>query len=183
MSDGVTVGRVDTTVAEHWAARRLGDGQRTAATLGRGQPAQPLGPGGVVVRPPGVAPPPHQPTPGTGRERAKRARAHAKHCAHTPGRKTQPPSATVQRSAQTWGLFTTAPTVGQAVAEYAPRMPSAATFRDWHSGWGVRAAVVALPTAAMVNRLIGVICLTSSLQRQGGQRCRADPLGQQRREQ
>jgi hypothetical protein len=34
-----------------------------------------------------------------------------------------------------------------------------ATLRDWHSGWGVRAAVVDLPTAAMGDRLIGVICL------------------------
>ena len=58
-----------------------------------------------------------------------------------------------------------------------------ATFRDWHSGWGVRAAVVDLPTETMVDRLIGVVCLTYSLQMSLGQRLRADPLGQQRRAQ
>jgi hypothetical protein len=38
------------------------------------------------------------------------------------------------------------------------------TFRAWHSGWGVRAAVVALPLEAMVDRLSGVVCVTYSLQ-------------------
>ena len=56
-------------------------------------------------------------------------------------------------------------------------------FRDWHSGWDVRAAVVALPTEAMVDRFIGVVCVTYSLQMQVGQRFSADPLGQQRRKQ
>jgi hypothetical protein len=57
------------------------------------------------------------------------------------------------------------------------------TFRDWHSGWGVRQVVVSLPTATMVDRLIGGVCLTSSLQMSLGQRLSADPLGQQRRAQ
>ena len=61
-------------------------------------------------------------------------------------------------------LFTTALDVSQAVAEYAQRMPIEETFRDWHSGWGARAAVVDLPTEAMVGRLIGVVCVTYSLQ-------------------
>ena len=69
------------------------------------------------------------------------------------------------------------------MAEYVQRMPIEETFRDWHSGWGVRAAVVELPTEAMVDRLIGVICLTYSLQMQVGQRFSADPLGQWRRAQ
>jgi hypothetical protein len=77
-------------------------------------------------------------------------------------------------------LFTTAATVAQAVAAYAQRMPIEETFRDWHTGWGVRAAVVALPTRGMVDRLIGVVCLTYSLQMQLGQRVRTDPGGQQR---
>jgi hypothetical protein len=64
-----------------------------------------------------VAPPKHKQTPGTVRERAKRAKAHAQHCAPKQGRTTKPPRATAQRDAQTWVLFTTAPTVGQAVAE------------------------------------------------------------------
>src|SRR4029434_3579685 len=53
--------------------------------------------------------------------------------------------------------------------------------RDWHSGWGVRAAVVDLPTATMVNRLIGVVCLTYNLQMHLGQRVSADPVARQRR--
>ena len=56
-----------------------------------------------------------------------------------------------------------------------------ATFRDWHSGWGVRAAVVDRPTEAMVDRLMGVVCLPYSLQMHLGQRLSEDPLGQQRR--
>jgi hypothetical protein len=183
LSDWVMVARVYATIAEHLVAGRLVDGQRTAATMGRGRPDQPLVPGWVVVSAAVVAPPKHKQNPGTVRERAKRAKAHAQHRAHKQGRKTKPPSATVQRYAQTWVLFTTAPTVGQAVAEYAQRMPIEETFRDWHSGWDVRAAVVGLPTEAMVDRLIGVVCVTYSLQMQVGQRFSADPLGQQRREQ
>ena len=103
------VARVYTTVAEHLVAGRLVDGQRTAATMGRGRPDQPLVPGWVVVSTAVVAPPKQQ-NPGTARERAQRAKAHAQHRAHKQGRKTKPPSATAQRYAQTWVLFTTAPT-------------------------------------------------------------------------
>ena len=127
--------------------------------------------------------PKHQQNPGTARERAKRARAHAQHRAHKQGRTTKPPRATAQRYAQTWVLCTTAPTVVQAGAEYAQRMPIAETCRDWQSGWGVRTAVVKLPTAAMVDRLIGVVCLTYILQMHLGQRVSVDPRGQQRRAQ
>jgi hypothetical protein len=183
LSDWVMVARVYMTGAEHLRAGRLVDGQRTAATMGRGRPDQPLVPGWVVVSTAVVAPPQHKQNPGTVRERAKRAKAHAQHRAHKQGRKTKPPSATAQRYAQTWVLFITAPTVGQAVAEYAQRMPIEETFRDWHSDWGVRVAVVDLPTEAMVDRLIGMVCVTSSLQMQVGQRFSADPLGQQRRKQ
>jgi hypothetical protein len=183
LSDWVMVARVYATIAAHLVAGRLVDGQRTAATMGRGRPNQPLVPGWVVVSAAIVAPPKHKQNPGTVRERAKRAKAHAQHRAHKQGRKTKPPSATAQRYAQTWVLFTTAPTVEQAVAAYAQRMPIEETFRDWHSGWGVRTAVVDLPTEAMVDRLIGVVCVTYSLQMQVGQRFSADPLGQQRREQ
>jgi hypothetical protein len=164
-------------------AGRLVDGQRTAAAMGRGRPDQPLVPGWVVVSTAVAIPPKHKQNPGTVRERAKRAKAHAQHRAHKQGRKTPPPSAAAQRYAQTWILFTTAPTVAQAVAEDAQRMSIAETFRDWHSGWGVRAAVVDLPLETMVDRLIGVVCLTYSLQMCLGQRLSADPLGQQRRAQ
>jgi hypothetical protein len=183
LSDWVTVAGVYAMVAGHLAAGRLGNGQRTAAAIGRGRPDQPLVPGWVVVSAAVAAPPKHKQNPGTARERAKRAKAHAQHRAHKQGRKTTPPSATAQRYAQTWVLFTTAPTVTQAVAEYAQRMPIEETFRDWHHGWGVRAAVVKLPTAVMVDRLIGVVCLTYNLQMHLGQRGSVDPRGQQRRAQ
>jgi hypothetical protein len=183
LSDWVTVAGVYAIVAEHLAAGRLGVGQRRVASIGRGRPDQPVVPGWVVVSAAVAAPPPHKQNPGTVRERAKRAKAHAQHRAHKQGRKTKPPSAAAQRYAQTWVLFTTAPTVKQAVAEYARRMSIEETFRDWHSGWGVRAAVVDLPTEAMVDRLIGVVCLTYSLQMHLGQRVSTDPVGQQRRAQ
>jgi Transposase DDE domain len=183
LRDWVTVAGVYATVVEHLEAGRLGVGQRTAATMGRGRLEQPLVPGWVVVSAAVTAPPRHKQNPGTARERAKRAKAHAQHRAHKRGRKTTPPSPTVQRYAQTWVLFTTAPTVAQAVAEYTQRMPIEETFRDWHHGWGVRAAVVKLPTAAMVDRLLGVVCLTYNLQMHLGQRVSVDPRGQQRRAQ
>ena len=183
LSDWVTVAGVYAMVAAHLEVGRLVEGQRTAAAMGRGRPDQPLVPGWIVVSTAVATPPKHKQNPGTWREQAKRAKAHAQHRAHKRGRKTKPPSATAQRYAQTWVLFTTAPTVGQAVAEYAQRMPIEETFRDWHSGWGVRAAVVGLPTEAMVNRLIGVVCLTYNLQMHLGQRVSVDPRGQQRRAQ
>ena len=183
VSDWVTVRGVYATVATHLAVGRLVVGQRTAATMGRGRPAQPLVRGWVVVSAAVAALPKHKQNPGTARERAKRAKAHAQHRAHKQGRKTKPPSATAQYYAQTWVLFTTAPTVVQAVAEYAQRMPIEETFRDWHSGWGVRTAVIKLPTAAMVDRLIGVVCLTYNLQMHLGQRVSVAPRGQQRRAQ
>lgn len=183
LSDWVTVAGVYAMVAAHLEAGRLGDGQRTAAAIGCGRPDQPLVPGWVVVSAAVAPPPKHKQNPGTARERAKRAKAHAQHRKHKQGRKTKAPSVAAQRYAQTWVLFTTAPTVAHAVAEYAQRMSIEETFRDWHSGWGVRAAVIALPTETMVDRLIGVVCLTYSLQMGLGQRLSADPLGQQRRAQ
>jgi Transposase DDE domain len=183
LSDWVTVAGIYATVATHLEAKRLVVGQRRMASMGRGRPDQPLVPGWVVVSTAVAAPPKHKQNPGTVRERAKRAKAHAQHQAHKQGRKTKPPSAVAQRYAQTWVLFTTVPTVERAVAEYAQRMSIEETFRDWHSGWGVRAAVVALPTEAMVERLIGVVCLTYNLQMHLGQRVSTDPVAQQRRAQ
>jgi Transposase DDE domain len=179
----VTVAGVYAMVAEHLETGRLVVGQRTAAAMGRGRRDQPLVPGWVVVSAAVVVPPKHKQNPGTERERAKRAQAHVKHRARKYGRHTTPPSVTARRYAQTWILFTTAPTVAHAVAEYAQRMSIEETFRDWHSGWGVRAVAVTLPTETMVDRLIGVVCLTYSLQMCLGQRLSADPLGRQRRAQ
>jgi len=179
----VTVAGVYAMVAAHLEAGRLVVGQRTAAVMGCGRRDQPLVPGWIAVSAAVVAPPKHKQNPGTERERLKRATAHTKQRARKYGRHTTPPSATARRYAQTWVLFTTAPTVAHAVAEYAQRMSIEETFRDWHSGWGVRQVVVALPRETMVDRLIGVVCLTYSLQMSLGQRLSADPLGQQRRAQ
>jgi hypothetical protein len=97
LRDGVTGGGVYATVADPLEARRLMDGQRTAAVMGRGRPDHPLVPGAVVVRTAVVPPPPHQQNPGTARERAQRAKAHAQPRAHKQGRKPTPPSAIAQR--------------------------------------------------------------------------------------
>jgi hypothetical protein len=179
----VTVAGVYAMGAEPLEAGRLVVGQRTAATMGDGQRDQPLVSAWIAVSAAVVVPPQHKQNPGTARERLKRATARAKQRARKYGRHTTPPSATARRYAQTWVLFTTAPTVAHAVAEYAQRMAIEETFRDWHSGWGVRAGVVALPTERMVDRLIGMIGLTYSLQMSLGQRLSADPLGQRRRAQ
>ena len=183
LSDWVTVAGVYAKVAEHLTAGRLRSSHRTAATIGRGRSDQPLVPGWVVVSTAVATLPTHKQNPGTLRERTKRAKAQALHRVHKHGRKTKPPSAIAQRYAHTWVLFTTAPTVRQAVREYAQRMPIEETFRDWHTGWGVRAAVSRLPTEAMVERLSGVVCLAYHLQMQLGQRLSIDPVGQQRRAQ
>src|SRR6266516_347566 len=183
LSDWVTVDGVYTTVADHLEAGRLSVGQRTRATMGRGRSDQPLVPGWIVVSAALMVPPKHKQNPGTVRERAKRAKAHAQHRKHKQGRKTIPPSAVAQRYAQTWVLFTTAPTVTQAVVEYAGRMSIEETYRDWHHHWAVRTAVVGLPTEAMVTRLIGVVCLAYTVQMHLGQRVSVDPTSQQRRAQ
>lgn len=183
LSDWVTVDRVYATVSAHLTAGRLVIGQRTAAMIGRGTGKQPLVPAAIVVSAAVVTPPRHKQNPGTARERAHRAKQHAQHRKHKQGRTTTPPSAVAQRYAQTWVLFTTAPTVAQAVAEYARRMSIEETYRDWHHHWAVRAAVVDLPTETMVARLIGVVCLAYTVQMHLGQRVSVDPLRQQRRSQ
>jgi hypothetical protein len=183
LSDWVTVEGVYTTVAAHLEAGRLRVGQRTRAAMGHGRSDQPLVPGWVVVSAALVTPPTHKQNPGTVRERAKRAKAHAQHRAHKQGRKTTPPRAVAQHYAQTWVLFTTAPTVTQAVVEYAGRMSIEETYRDWHHHWAVRTAVIGLPTEAMVARLIGVVCLAYTVQMHLGQRVSVDPTSQRRRAQ
>jgi hypothetical protein len=80
-------------------------------------------------------------------------------------------------------VLTTAPTVTQAAVEYAGRKAIEETSRDWHHHWAGRAAVVGLPTAAMVARLIGGVCLAYTVQMRLGQRVSMDPIGQQRRAQ
>jgi len=164
LNDWVRVAGVYAKVMEHLAASRLRVGQRAAVTVGNGHATQPLVRGWVVISAAVPAPPRHKQNPGTHRERLTRARRHARHRQHKRGRKTTPPSALAQRYAQTWVLFSTAPTTAQAVREYACRMAIEETFRDWHHHWAVRTATVALPTEAMVTRLIGSVCLAYTLQ-------------------
>ena len=57
------------------------------------------------------------------------------------------------------------------------------TYRDWHHHWAVRAAVVGMPTEAMVARLIGIVCLAYTVQMHLGQRVSENPVGRQRRAQ
>jgi hypothetical protein len=182
-SDGVTVAGVYTTVAAHLEGGRLRVGQRTRATMGRGRSDQPFVPGWLVVSAALVVPPTHQQHPGTGRARAKRAKAHAQHRAHQQGRKTPLPSAVAPRYAQPWLLFTTASTVAQATMAYAGRMSIEETSRDWPHHWAVRAAVGDMPTEAMVTRVIGGVCWAYTVQMSLGQRVCTDPVGQQRRAQ
>ncbi len=183
LSDWVTVAGVYAPVVQHLEAGRLVAGRRAPATLGRGTRAQPLVPAWIVVHDALAAPPRHKQNPGTAQARAARAKAHAQHRKHKRGRKTKAPSAAAQRYAQTGVLFTTAATVHEAVTAYAGRMTIEETYRDWHTGWGVRVAAAALPTEGMVERLLGVVCLTYLLQMQLGQRLSADPVGRRRRAQ
>jgi hypothetical protein len=181
LSDWVRVAGVYAKVVDHLEAGRLRVGQRTAATVGHGRPDLPLVSGWVVVSAAVATPPKHKQNPGTARERAARARRQAQHRKHKRGRKTSPPSAAAQRYAQTWVLFTTAPTLPQAVSEYAGRMAIEETYRDWHHHWAVRTAAAALPSEAMVTRLIGVVCLAYTLQMHLGQRVSTAPETQRRR--
>src|SRR5256886_5022080 len=169
-SDWLTVAGVYAMVRAHVAVGRLVVGRRTAATIGRGTREQPLVPGAIVVSAAVVTPPRHKQNPGTARERAHRAKQHAQHRQQKQGRKTKPPSAGAQRYAQTWVLFTTAPTVAQAVAEYAGRMSIEETDRDWIHHWAVRAPVGDLPPPAMVARRIGAVVLAYTVQMHLGQR-------------
>jgi hypothetical protein len=57
------------------------------------------------------------------------------------------------------------------------------TCRDGQRGWGGRTVVVALPTATMVERLLGGGCWTDGVQMSVGQRRSAAPLGPRRRAQ
>ena len=75
------------------------------------------------------------------------------------------------------------PTLAQAVGQYASRMAIEETSRDWHRGWDVRGAGSALPTEAVVERLLGCVGLTDLLQLQLGQRLSQEPVGQWHRAQ
>jgi hypothetical protein len=183
LSDWLSVDGVYAPAREHLEAGRLAAGRRVPAAVGRGTAALPQTAAWAVAHDAPAAPPRHKRNPGTAAERARRAAAQARHRAHKRGRRTKAPSAAAQRYARTWVLFTTAATAERAAVAYAGRMAIEETFRDWHAGWGVRAAVAALPAEATVERLLGAVCLTYLLQTQLGQRLSADPLGRRRRAQ
>jgi hypothetical protein len=182
LNDWVEVAAVYAMVAQHLEAGRLRQGERVRATIGRGTPEQPRVSAWIVVNATVPVPPKHKRNAGTERERAARATERARHRANK-GRKSSVPSATAQRYAQTWVLFTTAPTVSVAVEQYAARMTIEQTFREWHHGWGLRAVAAALPTAESVARLVGSVCLAYRLQVELGLRFSHDGLGQRRRAQ
>jgi hypothetical protein len=182
LNDWVEVADVYAMVAQHLDAGRLRPGERVRATIGRGTPEQPRVSAWIVVNETLPVPPTHKRNAGTERERAARAKERARHRAGK-GRKSSAPSATAQRYAQTWVLFTTAPTVQAAVEQYAARMAIEQTFRDWHHGWGVRATAAPLPTAAAVGRLVGIVCLAYRLQVELGLRFSQDEQAQRRRAQ
>jgi hypothetical protein len=182
LNDWVEVADVYAMVAQHLEAGRLRPGARVRATIGRGTPEQPRVSAWIVVNETLPVPPKHKRNAGTERERAARAKERARHRANK-GRKSSAPSATAQRYAQTWVLFTTAPTVQAAVEQHAARMAIEQTFRDWHHGWGLRAVAAPLPTAEAVRRLVGIACLTYRLQVELGLRFSQDGQGQRRRAQ
>lgn len=182
LSDWVSVEGIYAAVRDHLASGRLRPGERVAAQIGRGTPAQPFVAAGIVVNAAIPAVPRHKQNAGTRREREARAKAHAKHLAQK-GRTSKPPSAIAQRYAQTWVLFTTAATVAEAVGQYAARMAIEQTFREWHHGWDLRAAALDLTDERAVLRMVGIVCLAYHLQVAVGMRFSQDPRGQARRAQ
>jgi len=78
-------------------------------------------------------------------------------------------------------LGTTASTVAQAVGEEAGRLARDEPSRDGPPHGAVHAAVVRVPTAAMVARRSGGVCGASTVQRPRGQRVRGEPRSQPRR--
>lgn len=182
LSDWVAVAGVYAMVRDHLEARRLCPGERVRARIGRGTADQPTVEAWIVVNNQVSVPPPHKQNAGTQREREARAKAHAKHLAQK-GHKSRPPSALAKKYAQTWVLFTTAPTVQDAVAQYAARMAIEQTFRDWHHGWGLREAAAALADQTAVARMVGIVCLAYRLHVELGVCFSTDPRGQMRRAQ
>ena len=161
------------------AAGRLRVGHRAVATVGHGQPTQPLGRGWVVLSAAVAAPPRHKQNPGTQRERLLSAPGTTRVIANLSedaGR--LPPARLAQRYAQTWVRFSTAPTKALAVREYACRMAIEETFRDWPHHWAVRAATVSLPTEAMVTRLSGIIGIAYTWQMLVGYQVSCPPTRQ-----
>jgi hypothetical protein len=182
LSDWIEVAGVYAKVREHLEAGRLKAGERVEATIGSGAKEQPKTRAWLVVNDVIAKPPKHKCNPGTERERALRAKGREQHL-ENKGRKSRPRSEAAKRYQHTWVLFTTAETVAEAVRQYALRMTIEETFRDWHHGWGVRAALIGLGTEAEVCRMVGLISLAYCLQVELGWRLSQTVLGQRRRAQ
>ena len=180
LSDWAEVAGIYAMVRDHLEAGRLRAGERVRARIGRDSKDQPTVEAWIVVNNQIATPPLHKQNPGTQREREARAKAHAKHL-DQKGRKSRPPSDLAKKYAQTWVLFTTAPTLNAAVGEYAARMTIEQTFRDWHHGWGVRETASALTEETAVARLVGIVSLAYHLQILLGVRFSRDPRGRERR--
>lgn len=182
LSDWVEVAGIYALVRDHLEAGRLRAGERIPARVGNGTTDHPHVAAWIVVNTQLAAVPKHKQNPGTRRERETRAKAHAKHL-DQKGRKSRPPSDLAKKYAQTWILFTTAPSLDRAVGEYAARMTIEQTFRDWHHGWGLREVASALTEESAVARLVGIVSVAYSLQVAVGVRFSQDPRGQERRRQ
>jgi hypothetical protein len=182
LSDWIEVAGVYAKVREHLEAGRVRPGERVEATIGSGAKEQPKTRAWLVVSEAIAKPPKHKRNPGSERERARRAKEREQHLANK-GRKSRPRSEAAKRYAQTWVLFTTAETVAEALRQYALRMTIEETFRDWHHGLGVRAALIGLGTEAEVCRAVSLISLAYCLQVELGWRLSQSVLGQERRAQ
>ena len=182
LSDWVEVAGAYAMVREHLEAGRIKPGERVEATIGSGGKEQPQTKAWLVVNEVVPAAPKHKCSPGTQRERAQREKKREQHL-QNKGRKSTPRSEAAKRYAKTWVLFTTAPTVQEAVRQYSLRMTIEETFRDWHHSWGLRAAAMGMATEGEVCRLVGAVSLAYSLQIELGWRLSQSALGQQRRAQ
>lgn len=182
LCDRVEVAGVYAMVREHLEAGRIKPGERMAAKIGSGGREQPQTKAWLVVNEVQPAPPKHKCNPGTERERARRGKKREQHL-QNKGRKSRPRSEIAKRYANTWVLFTTAPTVAEAVRQYALRMAIEETFRDCHHYWGLRSAAMGMATEGEVCRLVGVVVLAYLLQVELGWRLSQSTLGQKRRAQ
>ena len=152
LSDWVTVAGVYATVADHLDAGRLAVGQRTAATIGRGRPDQPLVPGWIVVSAAVATPPQHKQNPGTARERASAGQGA------TPSTGSTSRAARRRRPARRPSAMPRPGCCSPPRRRWRRRWPSmpGGCRSKRRTGIGiiigrVRAAVVDLPTEAMVD--------------------------------
>lgn len=182
LSDWIEVEGVYGQVKEHLERGRLKEGERVRGRIGKGSQEQPYTSAWVVVSTAVAKPPKHKRNPGSERERKAREKAREQHQKHK-GRKSRAASAQAKKYAQTWVLFTTAPSVEVAVAWYTQRMPIEESLRDCHHGWQLREAVVGLKKEEEVGRLMGIAVLGYRLQVELGRLLSESEEGKLRRSQ